>query len=368
VAVSFGSSPGGPNESHSGGESRRFPHGLRRRKGYASGFAALALAAVAIAVLRSFAPMATTTRPRSKSKKFEGPSPEERLTASIVSLMEKGVAPWRRPWDGTGGGHHVNLISGHRYRGANPILLTLGLHIRGSALPFWCGFAEAKRLGIFPRKGSKAVHILRPQLHNREEAGDGGEVTLKSWASYRPVAVFNAADLEGPALAGLIEARKLAEGVESKPEPERLEAAEAVLGAWPVPVSFGGDRACYVPAIDRIQLPDRASFHSPAAFCSTWAHEQIHSTGHESRLKRDLGGVFGKARYAREELVAELGAVLLGDRLEIGSEIESHAAYLGHWIEMLKAEPTVLFQVLREARQAVDLIYPEAHGEAELSA
>jgi antirestriction protein ArdC len=298
---------------------------------------------------------------RSRSRKsFDGPTAEEKIVASLIELMEAGSAPWRRPWDGTGGGHHVNLISGHRYRGANPILLTLGMHIRGSALPFWCGFAEARKLGIFPRKGSKAVHILRPQLHSREESGEGGEVTLRSWASYRPVAVFNAADLEGEALAGLVEARKAAEGLEYRPEPERLEAAEAVLGAWPVPISFGGDRACYLPAIDRIQLPDRASFHSPAAFCATWAHEQIHSTGHESRLKRDLGGAFGKARYAREELVAELGAVLLGDRLEIGSEIESHAAYLGHWVELLKESPRVLFQVLSEARQAADLICPEA--------
>ena len=142
-------------------------------------------------------------------------------------------------------------------------------------------------------------------------------------------------------------------------EPERLDAAEAVLGAWPVPVSFGGDRACYLPAIDRIQLPDRASFLSPAAFFATWAHEQIHSTGHESRLKRDLDCAFGKACYAREELVAELGSVLLGDRLEIGSEIESHAAYLGHRVGLLKETPKVLFQVLSEARQAVDLICPE---------
>jgi antirestriction protein ArdC len=147
-------------------------------------------------------------------------------------------------------------------------------------MPFWCGIAEAKKLSIFPRKGSKAVHILRPQLQSREEPGEGGEVTLRSWASYRPVAVFNAADLEGEALSALIEARKAAEGVEPRPEPEHLEAAEAVLGAWPVPVSFGGDRACYPPAIDRIQLPDRASFHSPKAFCATWAHGQIHSTGH----------------------------------------------------------------------------------------
>jgi hypothetical protein len=80
--------------------------------------------------------------------------------------------------------------------------------------------------------------------------GEGGEVTLRSWASYRPAAVFNAADLEGPALAGMIEARKVAEGVEAKPEPERLEAAEAVLGSWPVPVSFGG----IGPAISRVSI------------------------------------------------------------------------------------------------------------------
>jgi len=237
---------------------------------------------------------------QSRSRKsFSGPTAEEKIVASLIELMEAGSAPWRRPWDGSGGGHHVNLLSGHRYRGANPILLTLGMHIRGSALLFWCGFAEAKRLGIFPRKGSKAVNILRPQLHSREEPGVGGEVTLRSWASYRPVAFFNAADLEGEALAALIEARKSPKGVEPKPEPERLEAAEAVLGAWPVPVSFGGDRACYLPGIDRIQLPDRASFHSPAAFCATWAHEQIHSTGHESRLKRDRGPSGSRAMPGR---------------------------------------------------------------------
>lgn len=106
--------------------------------------------------------------------------------------------------------------------------------------------------------------------------------------------------------------------------------------------------------------PDRASFHSTAAFCATWAHEQIHYTGHETRLKRDLGGAFRKPRYAREELVAELGTVLTGDRLAIGSEIESHAAYLSRWIELLRESPTVLFQVLSEARLAADLICREA--------
>ncbi len=304
--------------------------------------------------------------------------------ASLVALLEAGTNPWRREWDAASGGHHVNLLSGRRYRGANPALLSLGLHLRGSALPYWCGFAEAKVLGIFPRKGSKAVHVLRPQVHQGGEsrlaesgapakgghgsAGADGQQSAqpgRSWVSYRAVALFNAADLEGEALEALIQKRRQADGAKLRPEPERLAAAEAVLSRWPVPMSFGGDRACYMPVPDRIQLPDRTAFHSAGALYATWAHEVIHSTGHSSRLARDLSGGMGEGgdggrAYAREELVAELGAVLLCDRLEIGSAMANHAAYLGHWVELLKASPHVLLQVLSEARKAADLVCPEA--------
>ena len=312
--------------------------------------------------------------------------PADKLVASLIALLEAGTTPWRCEWDAAGGGHHLNLLSGRRYRGANPVLLTLGMHLRGSALPYWCGFAEAKALGIVPRKGSKAVHVLRPQVHQRgegarAEAGSvegsvpaaAGEASQssdaafagRSWVSYRPVAVFNAADLEGEALDGLIQKRRQVDTTVQRPEPERLAAAEAVLSRWPVVVRFGGDRACYLPALDRIQLPDRSAFHSAGALYSTWAHEAIHSSGHSSRLARDLSGGMGAdgdggRAYAREELVAELGAVLLGDRLEIGSAMANHAAYLSHWVELLKESPRVLLQVLSDARKAADLICPEA--------
>ncbi len=147
--------------------------------------------------------------------------------ASLVALLEAATTPWRREWDAASGGHHVNLLSGRRYRGANPALLTLGMHLRGSALPYWCGFAEAKALGIFPRKGSKAVHVLRPQVHQGGEgrlaesgsAAEGGHGSAgadgqpsfqpgRSWVSYRSVALFNAADLEGEALEALIQIRR----------------------------------------------------------------------------------------------------------------------------------------------------------------
>ena len=58
-------------------------------------------------------------------------------------------------------------------------------------------------------------------------------------------------------------------------------------------------------------MPNRDQFHTSEGMYATWAHEQIHSTGHSSRLNRPLGGANGSEAYAREELVAELGAYLL---------------------------------------------------------
>jgi antirestriction protein ArdC len=293
------------------------------------------------------------------------PTPEERLVASLIRLMEAGTTPWRREWDSTGGGHHLNLISGRPYRGSNPVLLTLGMHLRGSSLPWWCGFAEAQARGLHPRRGCRAVHVLRPLRFTAQEEDGETPPPRPAAIRFKPVAVFNAADLEGEALGSLLAERRRAAALTVRPEPERLRTAEAVLRAWPVAVRHGGDRACYLPSLDRIQLPDRHAFHSAAALYATWAHEAIHSTGHPSRLGRDLSGSpsAGEAAlkaYAREELVAELGAVLLGDRLEIGSDGLNHAAYLSHWVELLQESPRLLLQVLGEARRAADLIAPES--------
>lgn len=295
------------------------------------------------------------------------PAQTERLVASLIAVLENGTAPWRRPWDAAAPGHHVNLRSGRRYRGVNPILLTLAMHGRVASLPYWCGWGEARTLGLWPRQGSKAVIVLRPQTLGRRRplrcalsaATTDHDPALAGWVSYRPVPVFNAADLEGEALPRLLRQRSTKAQAALRSEPERLAAADAVLQAWPVPVSHGSNRACYLPGADRIVLPPRCAFHSSAAFYATWAHEAVHSTGHASRLARDLAGSPISARYAREELVAELGSVLLGDRLEIGSDLANHASYIASWIDLLQQTPRLLLQVLSEARQAVDLIVPE---------
>jgi antirestriction protein ArdC len=318
--------------------------------------------------------MTTTTKAR-KRKTYDGPTSEELLVADLVNLMESSdLPPWRREWSGHQG-EHRNLISGHCYRGANPILLELGAMMRGHTLPLWVGAAEAKGRGWWPRKGSKAVRIVRPQLNKREEkdesgqpkTGPDGTVLVAAWVSYKPCAVFNAADLVGhdeETAATLADAIAAALGqIEERAPQARLETAEAVLEAWPVPTIWGGVKACYSPSLDTIRMPAAEAFTTREAMAATWAHEQAHSTGHSSRLSRDTSGSFGSKAYAYEELVAELAAVLICYRLQIGCRLENHAAYLKDWAQILKEEPKALFKVLSLARQAADLIAPEAPAE-----
>lgn len=316
--------------------------------------------------------MTTTTTTKKKRKAYDGPSAEEILVADLVALMESSeLPPWRREWTGHQG-EHRNMLSGHAYRGCNPILLELGSLMRGHSLPLWCGAAEAKGRGWWPRKGSKACRIVRPQLNQRQQTDENGKPAtnpdgspvVAAWVSFKPVAVFNVADLTGhdeesaETLAAAI-AEAVGQG-EQRPAPARLEAAETVLEAWPVPTSWGGARACYSPDADRISMPAPEAFTTREAMAATWAHEQAHSTGHSSRLDRPMGGAMGSQAYAREELVAELAAVLICYRLQIGCQLENHAAYLANWAQMLREEPKTLFKVLSDARKAADLIAPDA--------
>jgi hypothetical protein len=116
--------------------------------------------------------------------------------------------------------------------------------------------------------------------------------------------------------------------------------------------------AFYAPGPDRIQLPPFEAFRSPEAYYATALHELTHWTRHESRLQRDFGRKrFGDEGYAREELVAELGAAFLCADLGIEGEArEDHAAYLGSWLKVLKEDKRAIFQAAAHAQRAADFL------------
>ena len=136
------------------------------------------------------------------------------------------------------------------------------------------------------------------------------------------------------------------------PEFERHARAEAMLAASPVEIRHvHGDDAYYLPSTDKITLPERSQFVSADAYYATALHEIGHSTGHESRLDRDLGHPFGSEGYAREELRAEIASLMLGEELGIGHNPENHASYVKSWIRVLQDDPREIFRAAADAEK-----------------
>jgi antirestriction protein ArdC len=120
-------------------------------------------------------------------------------------------------------------------------------------------------------------------------------------------------------------------------------------------IHHGGSKAYYRPSSDEIQLPPRRAFQSASNYYAVALHELTHWTGHSSRCNRQLVGRFGDAAYAMEELVAEMGAAYLCAHCRLDGELR-HAAYLAHWLNVLRADKRALFTVAAKAQRAADYV------------
>ena len=107
-------------------------------------------------------------------------------------------------------------------------------------------------------------------------------------------------------------------------------------------------------------MPEQSRFDSNAAYFGTLFHEAVHSTGHKSRLDRELskpGSFFGSEDYSKEELVAELGSAFLCGAAGIDpATLDNSAAYIDGWLKALKDDRRMLVSAGSKAQAAVDFI------------
>ena len=95
-------------------------------------------------------------------------------------------------------------------------------------------------------------------------------------------------------------------------------------------------------------------------YYSTALHEMAHSTGTESRLNRGSHEKFGDAKYAKEELVAELTAAMVGNSMGFDKRIlDNNAAYLDGWISTLKENPKFIVSVIADVNKAANMVLEE---------
>jgi antirestriction protein ArdC len=82
-----------------------------------------------------------------------------------------------------------------------------------------------------------------------------------------------------------------------------------------------------------------------------------HSTGAEKRLDRLKPSAFGSADYAREELVAELSAALVGSRYGVTKNMKADSAsYIKAWLDNLQESPEFIKTTLQDVKKASSMI------------
>ncbi len=279
------------------------------------------------------------------------------VAEKLIDQLQKGTAPWQRPWEVVQGGLPRNPTTGEEYHGGNVVNLLM----QGYQDPRWMTFRQAGEIGARVRKGEHGTRIIYWRFEGKQPVLDEDgkpkldangkqikeEVRLerpRPFISY----VFNAEQMEGlPPL-------------EKTPEHSwtPVEKAEELLAKSGARIEHRSQsKAYYTPSTDTITLPLKEQFKDQEGYYSTALHELGHWTGHESRLDRDIHHPFGSEAYAREELRAEIAGMMLSMETGIPNlGMENHAAYVQSWIKALREDPKEIFRASADAGKIFEYV------------
>lgn len=277
------------------------------------------------------------------------------ITERIIQKMEEGTIPWHKPWkvydDGMA---HRNLVSGKPYRGINAFMTHMSMYDS----PFWVTAKQCIAQGGSITKGEKGTPIVFWSFRSKEqleEAKNAGKPIAPFLVRY--YTVFNSDQCEG-LVVPQIKQVDLADH-------ERIEQCETIVKNMPKAptIHTRGQQACYSPSKDDVYMPKLGAFTGAEEYYSTLFHELIHSTGHDTRLKRKelstITSMFSNS-YAKEELVAECGAAFLCGKAGIENKtIDNSAAYLKAWLKRLKDDPKLIVHAAQAAQKAADFVLGE---------
>lgn len=283
----------------------------------------------------------------------------EQVNERIISLLEQGVAPWRRPWKSQGIKPAMNLISKKRYSGCNFFLV----NSMGYSCPWWATFNQVKQRGGNVKKGEKGTLIVFWKSLSIKEKNEQGESINKEIPFLKTSYIFNMEQCEG------LKIQKEDDVALINHDP--ITECEKIRDKFPLgmpELRHQHDRAYYNPGLDFINLPKMGLYENPEEYYQTLYHESIHATGHKSRLNRNtLTDIhyFGDANYSQEELVAEMGASYLAAFSNIDNcTIQNSASYLSSWLAAIRKDNKLLIKSASQAQKAVDyLIGPQFQSE-----
>ena len=301
-----------------------------------------------------------------KSSAYEKLTPQRKqLVDQVLANLEKGNLFWTQGW--VAAGAPESAVTGKKYRGINNLYLSLVAMAENYGDNRWATFRQMEEKGWTFKKDEeghtlgkgKSVSVEYYEMRDKETKRrfdrsvlDG--MTFDEQREYMDKNVYWLRKFYRVFNCSLMD------GVPAKEMPtidvnDRIEKAEAILEYWNANESkivYGGSQAFYRPSTDEVHLPEREKFKSTQSFYDTAFHEIGHSTGHESRLNRDLSGGFGSQSYAMEELRAEIASIFMEQDLGIEpseDRLQNNAAYIQSWKDEIKENPNALFTAIADA-------------------
>lgn len=277
------------------------------------------------------------------------------VTDTIISQLESGVIPWQKPWNGPEQvlpGLPVNFTTRNKYRGINILLLWCATLKNSFQSNEWASFKQWQSKGESIRKGEKGSLVVYYDTFEKEVDGEKVEIPfLKS--SF----VFNRNQLASYEPETFVQ-------LDNQEPFDRISEVETFIANTKAELQWHHGGACYIPSQDIIKMPypeqfiNTESCTATEGYYSTALHELTHWSGSEKRLNRVKGKKFGDQNYAAEELVAEFGAAFLCAGFGINTLPKGdHAAYIDHWVKVLKENNRCLFTAASDASKAVDFLY-----------
>lgn len=287
-----------------------------------------------------------------KGKQMIGNDLYQKITDKILADMERGVMPWRRDWQSKQRdalpGMPSNALTGKAYRGINILLLWIAADEIGSNDMRFATYKQAQDAGGNVIKGSKSFPIFFFNMLEKEDKDTG---KLKKIPMLRQFNIFHVSQCKNCNWK-----TATIDGKASKPEmPEYTTEFIAALGANVKHGITHNGTPCYIPVLDRVEMPFPDEFSTHDSYRRILYHELIHWTGNTKRCNRDFSGSFGTAKYAREELIAELGAAFVCAEFGIAYDTR-HASYIDIWIKCLREDNKAIMQAASAAQKAVDYI------------
>lgn len=292
------------------------------------------------------------------------PSPAETITQAIIERLEAGTRPWVKPWTDSTPSRPLRAC-GTPYRGINVFWLWMAAEAHGYSSPYWMTYARAQSEGGQVRKGERGtLAIFYKSYSSVAEDPATGEVHDENRRVLKGYTVFNASQIDG------LPERYLPQAPLEQ-ESTRDPRAAAFFACVPANLRHTGAQAYYEPGIDRVTMPPLSLFRDADHYHATLAHELTHWTGHPSRLGRDLKHRFGSEAYAMEELIAELGAALIGAELCLPvAHLDHHASYIASWLKVLRSDSRAVLAAAARAEEAAQLVLgyarPQEAGEPDL--